>query len=131
MCKCVFLFEGAVCFLHQGLTATLTLRRAGEVALVPGTQVSYQVALSTSDCKQPGVIVSCSSTASISTFTQEGHWGFFLLPPWPGVGEVTVALYGFKARGSPYTVRVLALKLEEEDDQMEVSLLNSYNNFFL
>ena len=62
--------------------------------------------------------------------SQEGHWGFFLLPPWPGVGEVTVALYGFKARGSPYTVRVLALKLEEEGDQMEVSLLNSYNNLF-
>ena len=38
---------------------------------------------------------------------------------------MTVALYGFKARGSPYTVRVLALKLEEEGDQMEVSLLNS------
>ena len=36
-----------------------------------------------------------------------------------------MALYGFKARGSPYTVRVLALKLEEEGDQMEVSLLNS------
>ena len=44
---------------------------------------------------------------------------------------MTVALYGFKARGSPYTVRVLALKLEEEGDQMEVSLLNSYHNFFL
>ena len=43
---------------------------------------------------------------------------------------MTVALYGFKARGSPYTVRVLALKLEEEGDQMEVSLLNSsYNKF--
>ena len=42
---------------------------------------------------------------------------------------MTVALYGFKARGSPYTVRVLALKLEEEGDQMEVSLLNSSNKF--
>ena len=41
-----------------------------------------------------------------------------------------MALYGFKARGSPYTVRVLALKLEEEGDQVEVSLLISYNNFF-
>ena len=51
---------------------------------------------------------------------QEGHWGFFLIPPWPGVGEVTVALRGFTARGSPYTVRVLALKLEEEGDGTEV-----------
>ena len=42
---------------------------------------------------------------------------------------MTVALYGFKARGSPYTVRVLALKLEEEGDQMEVSLLNSSYKF--
>jgi len=75
----------------QGLTATLTLRRGGEIALVPGTQVSFQ----------------------------EGHWGFFLVPPWPGVGEVTVALRGFTARGSPYTVRVLALKLEEEGDGTE------------
>ena len=41
-----------------------------------------------------------------------------------------MALHGFKARGSPYTVRVLALKLEEEGDQVEVSLLISYNNFF-
>ena len=41
-----------------------------------------------------------------------------------------VALYGFKARGSPYTVRVLALKLEEEGDQMEVSLLISYKFSF-
>ena len=33
---------------------------------------------------------------------------------------MAVALRGFTARGSPYTVRVLALKLEEEGEGTEV-----------
>ena len=90
--------------------ATLTLRRGREIALVPGTQVSFQV---------PRLLPYLPR----STYSaQEGHWGFFLLPPWPGVGEVAVALRGSTARGSPYTVRVLALKLDEEGDGAEVRL---------
>ena len=92
------------------MMATLTLRRGREIALVPGTQVSFQVPL-----LLPYLPRSIYSA-------QEGHWGFFLLPPWPGVGEVAVALRGSTARGSPYTVRVLALKLDEEGDGAEVRL---------
>ena len=98
--------------------ATLTLRRGREIALVPGTQVSFQVPL-----LLPYLPRSIYSA-------QEGHWGFFLLPPWPGVGEVAVALRGSTARGSPYTVRVLALKLDEEGDGAEVRL-NALSRIYL
>ena len=91
--------------------ATLTLRRGREIALVPGTQVSFQV---------PRLLPIYLPRSIYSA--QEGHWGFFLLPPWPGVGEVAVALRGSTARGSPYIVRVLALKLDEEGDMAEVRL---------
>ena len=37
-----------------------------------------------------------------------------------------MALHGFPARGSPYTVRVLALKLEEEGDEPEVCYIFVY-----
>ena len=89
---------------------------------MPGTQVSYQVTHFLRVCAVSLTYYWLKVALVLIYSIQEGHWGFFLLPPWPGVGEVAVALRGFTARGSPYTVRVLALKLEEEGEGTEVEI---------